>query len=429
MSETAITTPKMTTGKTATGTPAPDGFDVARVRADFPILAETVRGKPLAYLDTAASAQKPRAVIESVAHTYTREYANIHRGVYYLSERATVAHAAVRGKVRALINAASDDEIVFTSGTTDSINMVAQTFGRASLKAGDEVLLTEMEHHSNIVPWQMLRDEKGIVIKVVPFDARGVLDMDAFGKLLSNKTKLVAVTQVSNALGTATPLAEIIRLSHATGARVLVDGAQGVPHGRTDVGALDADFYAFSGHKLYGPTGTGVLYAKKELLETMPPWRGGGDMILSVTFAHTEYAPPPHKFEAGTPNIAGVIGLGAAIDWFTALDMDGLEAHERDVLAYGTERLSALPGLRLVGTAPDKVAVLSFVLDYAHPHDVGTVLDREGVAVRTGHHCAQPVMEHFDVAATVRASLGAYSTRADIDALVAGLGKVREMFA
>jgi cysteine desulfurase/selenocysteine lyase len=403
-------------------------FDIRRVAEDFPILLEKIHGKRLAYLDSAASAQKPQAVIDAITHTYTHQYANIHRGVHYLSERATVAYQNVRAKVRDLINAESDDEIIFTSGTTDAINLVAQTFARATLKPGDEVPITEMEHHSNIVPWQLLRDEKGITLRVVPILDDGSLDMDAFKDLLNDRTKLVAVTQVSNALGTVNPIAEISRLAHGAGARLLVDGAQGIPHGSIDVRALDIDFYVFSGHKLYGPTGTGVLYAKADLLDAMPPWKGGGDMILSVTFDKTEYAPAPHKFEAGTPNIAGVIAMGAGIDWFTALDRDGLEAHERDILDYGTMRLSEQPGLRLIGTAADKTAVLSFVLDYAHPHDIGTILDGEGVAVRTGHHCAQPVMDRFDIAATVRASIGAYTTREDIDQLVAGLGKVREMF-
>jgi cysteine desulfurase/selenocysteine lyase len=403
-------------------------FDIRRVAEDFPILSEKIHGKRLAYLDSAASAQKPQAVIDAITHTYTHQYANIHRGVHYLSERATVAYQNVRAKVRDLINASSDDEIIFTSGTTDAINLIAQTFGRAMLKPGDEVLITEMEHHSNIVPWQLLRDEKGITLRVVPILDDGSLDMDAFKDLLNDRTKLVAVTQVSNALGTVNPIAEISRLAHGAGARLLVDGAQGIPHGSIDVRALDIDFYVFSGHKLYGPTGTGVLYAKADLLDAMPPWKGGGDMILSVTFDKTEYAPAPHKFEAGTPNIAGVIAMGAGIDWFTALDRDGLKAHERDILDYGTMRLSEQPGLRLIGTAADKTAVLSFVLDYAHPHDIGTILDGEGVAVRTGHHCAQPVMDRFDIAATVRASIAAYTTREDIDQLVAGLGKVREMF-
>jgi cysteine desulfurase/selenocysteine lyase len=403
-------------------------FDVARIREDFPILHEPMRGKRLAYLDTAASAQKPQTVIDSLTHTYRQQYANVHRGVYQLSDETSHAFEAVRGKVRRLINAAADNEIIFTSGTTDSINMVAQTFGRGLLEPGDEILITEMEHHSNIVPWQLLRDEKGITLRVAPMDDTGTLDMDAFAGMLTERTKLVAVTQVSNALGTVNPIEKIIRLGHDAGARVLVDGAQGIPHGTLDVQALDIDFYAFSGHKLYGPTGTGVLYAKSELLDAMPPWKGGGDMILSVTFEKTTFAAPPHKFEAGTPNIAGIIGMGAGIDWFTALDREALEAHERDLLAYGTERLIQLPGLRMIGTSENKTAVLSFVLDYAHPHDIGTVLDAEGVAVRTGHHCAQPVMDHFDVPATARASLGVYNTREDIDQLADALGKVREMF-
>jgi cysteine desulfurase/selenocysteine lyase len=403
-------------------------FDILSVTQDFPILSEKIHGKRLAYLDSAASAQKPQAVIDAIAHTYTHEYANIHRGVHYLSERATAAYQDVRAKVRGLINAESDDEIIFTSGTTDSINLVAQTFGRAMLKPGDEVLITGMEHHSNIVPWQQLRDEKGIILRVVPILDDGSLNMDAFNDLLNDRTKLVAVTQVSNALGSINPIAEISRFAHAAGARLLVDGAQGIPHGSIDVRALDIDFYAFSGHKLYGPTGTGVLYAKAALLDAMPPWKGGGDMILSVTFDKTEYAPAPHKFEAGTPNIAGVIGMGVGIDWFLNLDRDGLEAHERDILDYGTMRLSEQPGLRLIGTAANKTGVLSFVLDYAHPHDIGTILDGEGVAVRTGHHCAQPVMDRFDIAATARASIGAYTTREDIDQLITGLAKVREMF-
>ncbi|MFT5539936.1 MAG: cysteine desulfurase/selenocysteine lyase [Alphaproteobacteria bacterium] len=404
------------------------GFDIQRVIEDFPILANKSRGKRLAFLDSAASAQKPQTVIDAVAEVYAHNYANVHRGVYQLSELATAAYEGVRAKVRGLINAESDNEIIFTSGTTDSINLVAQTFGRAMLNPGDEVLITGMEHHSNIVPWQQLRDGKGIILRVAPILDDGALDMDAFKNLLNDRTKLVAVTQVSNALGTVNPIAEMSRLAHAAGARLLVDGAQGIPHGSIDVRALDIDFYAFSGHKLYGPTGTGVLYAKAELLDTMPPWKGGGDMILSVTFDKTEYAPAPYKFEAGTPNIAGIIGMGAGIDWFLSLDREGLETHERDILDYGTARLSQQPGLRLIGTTADKTAVLSFVLDYAHPHDIGTILDGEGVAVRTGHHCAQPVMDRFDIAATVRASIGAYTTREDIDQLIAGLAKVREMF-
>ena len=416
----------MTDTASRTNTAAP--FDIAAIRDQFPILQRPSHGKPLAFLDSAASAQKPQAVIDAVAETYETQYANVHRGVYELSERTSAAYEAVRGKTRKLINAADDDQIIFTSGTTESINLVAQSWGRANLGPGDEVLITEMEHHSNIVPWQLLRDEIGITLKVAPFDEDGALIMEAFENLLSERTKLVSVTQVSNALGTILPLHEIIAMAHAAGALVLVDGAQGIPHIPTDVLALNCDYYAFSGHKLYGPSGTGVLYGKSNLLTGMPPWKGGGDMILSVTFEKTEFAAPPQRFEAGTPNIAGTIGMGAAIDWYLGLDHEGLAAHEADLLAYGTERLSEVPGLRIIGTAPDKAAVISFVLDYAHPHDIGTVLDQNGVAVRTGHHCAQPVMDHFDVAATVRASFGAYSSRDDIDALVAALDQVRELF-
>ena len=403
-------------------------FDIEAIRSQFPILHKPSHGKPLAFLDSAASAQKPQAVIDCVTATYENQYANVHRGVYELSERASAAYEAVRGKTRELINAGADDEIIFTSGTTAGINLIAQTWGRANLGPGDEVLITELEHHSNIVPWQLLRDEKGIIIKVAPFDEDGVIILEEFERLLSPRTKLVAITHVSNALGTVLPVREMCALAHKVGALVLVDGAQGIPHLATDVRQLDCDFYAFSGHKLYGPTGTGILYGKADLLAEIPPWMGGGDMILSVSFDHTEFAAPPHRFEAGTPNIAGVIGLGAAIDWFSNLDQEGLAAHERDLMAYGHEQLGQVPGLRFIGTAPDKTAVISFVLDYAHPHDIGTVLDQEGVAVRAGHHCAQPVMDHFDVPATVRASFAAYSRRADIDALVTALGTVEELF-
>ncbi|MEE8562845.1 MAG: cysteine desulfurase [Alphaproteobacteria bacterium] len=412
---------------TASPTEAAARFDAAAIRDQFPILGTRSHGKPLTFLDSAASAQKPQAVIDAVAETYAFQYANVHRGVYELSERTSAAFEAVRGKARGLINAAHDNEIVFTSGATEGINLVAQSWGRANLGPGDEVLITEMEHHSNIVPWQLLRDEMGITLKVAPFDDDGVLIMEAFEKLLSERTKLVSVTQISNALGTVLPVREITAMAHAAGALVLVDGAQGVPHLAIDVRALDCDFYAFSGHKLYGPSGTGVLYGKADLLADMPPWKGGGDMITSVTFEKTEFAAPPMRFEAGTPNIAGIIGMGAAMDWVAGLDQGGLAAHEDDLLAYGTACLSEVPGLRIIGTAPDKAAVISFVLNYAHPHDIGTVLDHQGVAVRTGHHCAQPVMEHFDVAATVRASFGAYSSRDDIDALVSALEIVREL--
>ncbi len=413
---------------TASPIKAAQRFDAAAIRGQFPILGTRCHGKPLTFLDSAASAQKPQVVIDAVAETYEGQYANIHRGVYDLSERTSAAFEAVRGKARGLINAAHDDEIIFTSGTTESINLVAQSWGRANLGPGDEVLITEMEHHSNIVPWQLLRDQTGFTLKVAPFDDHGVLIMETFEKSLSERTKLVCVTQLSNALGTVLPLREITTMAHAAGALVLVDGAQGIPHLATDVRALDCDFYAFSGHKLYGPSGIGVLYGKADLLAHMPPWKGGGDMIASVTFEKTEFAAPPHRFEAGTPNIAGTIGMGAAIDWFQGLDLDGLAAHEDDLLAYGTACLSEVPGLRIIGTAPDKAAVISFVLDTAHPHDIGTVLDSQGVAVRAGHHCAQPVMDHFDVAATVRASFGAYSSRDDIDTLVSALDQVRELF-
>jgi cysteine desulfurase/selenocysteine lyase len=404
------------------------GFDPLRVRAEFPILAHEVRGKPLAFLDTAASAQKPQVVIDTVAHTYEREYANVHRGVYTLSARASAAYEGVRAKVRGLINAACDEEIVFVGGTTEGINLIAQSWGTTNLGPGDEVLVTEMEHHSNIVPWQLLRDRTGCALTVAPMNERGELIMEEFEKLLTERTKLVAVTHVSNALGTVLPIARIAAMAHGVGAKVMIDGAQGIPHERVDVRELNVDFYVFSGHKLYGPTGTGVVYGKAAELAEMPPWQGGGDMIRSVTFAHTDFAEPPHRFEAGTPNIAGIIGMGAAIDWFMALDRDGLEAHERAVLDYAAGRLAQVPGLKVIGTAQEKSAVISFVLDYAHPHDVGTVLDEHGVAVRTGHHCAQPVMAHFGVPATIRASFGAYSTTDDVDALIDGLARVQEIF-
>ncbi|MGY9005534.1 MAG: cysteine desulfurase [Alphaproteobacteria bacterium] len=403
-------------------------FDVASVRAQFPILSRQVHGKPLAFLDSAASAQKPKCVIDSITHTYEHTYANVHRGVHLLSAETSEAYEAVREKTRAFINAAREEEIIFTSGTTAAINMVAQTWGRANLGEGDEILITEMEHHSNIVPWQILCEEKGCVLRVIPIDDDGNLVFEKIESLLGPRTKLVAITQVSNALGTVVPVKAITEMAHHAGALVLIDGAQGVPHTRVDVIDFDCDFYAFSGHKLYGPTGTGVLYGKFDLLQTMPPWQGGGDMIRTVSFDHTEYADPPYRFEAGTPNIAGVIGLGAAIDWFSALDMPGLEAHEADLMAYGTEQLSQLKGLKIIGNAPQKAAVISFMLDYAHPHDIGTILDGEGVAIRTGHHCAQPVMDRLKIPATARASFGVYTNRADIDALVGAIGKVRELF-
>ncbi|HEY4133965.1 MAG TPA: cysteine desulfurase [Alphaproteobacteria bacterium] len=404
-------------------------FDVEALRRDFPILAREINGKPLVFLDSAASAQKPRVVLESLRKTYEEEYANVHRGVYWLSATATKNYENVRKKLKVFFNAKDEREFVFTKGTTEGINLVAQSWGRAFLKAGDEVLITALEHHSNIVPWQMLRDQIGIKLVVAPINAQGELIWDEFQKLLSPRTKLVSVAQVSNALGTILPIDRIIKAGHAVGAKVLIDAAQGAPHMRADLQALDCDFYAFSGHKLYGPTGTGALWGKKALLDAMPPWQGGGDMIKSVTFEKTDYADVPAKFEAGTPNIADVIAMGAALDWLSALPWDAIEAHEADVLAYGTGLLRAIPGLRLIGDAKEKASVISFVLEGVHPHDIGTILDQEGVSVRAGNHCAEPVMEFFGVPGTARASIGMYSTRADMDALAAAIRKVQEIFA
>lgn len=403
-------------------------FDVERVRADFPILAKPMRGKPLVFLDSAASAQKPQAVIDAISKTYDTDYANVHRAVYELSERATAAYEKARIKVARYIGAKNPHEVIYVRGTTEAINLVAQSWGRANLKAGDEVLITAMEHHSNIVPWQMLRESHGIKLVVAPMDNNGELILAEFEKLLSPRTKLAAFAHVSNALGTLLPVAEMTRMAHKVGAKVLIDGAQGAPHIRPDVQALGCDFYAFSGHKLYGPTGTGILWGKKEILEAMPPWQGGGDMIRSVTFEKTEYNDLPYKFEAGTPAIADAIGLGAAVDYLDGLPWDAVEAHEADVLAHGAALLKDIPGVRLIGEASEKVAVLSFLIDSVHPHDVGTFLDSEGIAVRTGHHCAQPVMDFFDIPATARASLGLYSTRADVEALAQGVRKVKEFF-
>jgi cysteine desulfurase/selenocysteine lyase len=404
-------------------------FDPGRVRQEFPALEQQVHGRPLVYLDSAASAQKPRAVLDEMARFYSRDYANVHRGVYELSQRATAAFEAAREKVRRFLGAAEAREIVFVRGTTEAINLVASSFGRKQVGEGDEVLVTHMEHHSNIVPWQLLCQEKGARLRVVPVDDRGELRMEELEKLLTPRTRIAAVTHVSNALGTVNPVREIARLAHAQGIPLLVDGAQAVPHGRVDVRELGCDFYAFSGHKLFGPTGVGVLYGRAEHLEAMPPWQGGGEMILEVRFEKTTFQGIPHRFEAGTPDIAGAVGLGAAIDWLSALDREAVAAHERDLLEYGSEALASVPGLRLIGTAREKATVLSFVLEGIHPHDVGTVLDREGVAVRTGHHCAQPLMERFGVPATARASIALYNTRDDLDALVRGLHQVREVFA
>jgi cysteine desulfurase/selenocysteine lyase len=409
--------------------PSATGFDVDRIREDFPILRERVHGKPLVYLDNAATSQKPQAVIDSLVDYYSHYNANVHRAVHLLSARATEACDRTREKVRAFLNAASTNEIVFVRGTTEALNLVAQTHGRQNIQPGDEVLISGLEHHSNIVPWQMLCNEKQAHLRVVPIDDRGVVPLDRFEKALNERTRLVALAHVSNALGTVNPLAKMIELAHRSNIPVVVDGAQAAPHMAVDVRALDADFYAFSGHKLFGPTGIGALYGKENLLEAMPPYQGGGDMIRSVTFEKTEYNVLPYKFEAGTPDVAGIVGLGAAIDYVSGIGLDAISAYEHELLEYATKAVSRLPGVRIVGTAPDKASVISFVIDGAHPHDVGTILDREGIAVRTGHHCAQPVMDRFQIAATTRASLAFYNTTAEIDALVAGIRKVQEFFA
>ena len=407
---------------------APAAYDVARVRADFPILEQRIYDNPLVFLDSAASAQKPRQVIDAVADCYETNYANIHRGVYFLSERATESFEAARETVRRFLNARESREIVFLRGGTEAINLVASSYGRAFLGPGDEVILSHMEHHSNIVPWQMLRAEKGINLRIAPIDDDGNFLLDEFEKLLTPRTRLVAITHASNALGTIVPIKEVVKRAHAHGAPVLVDGCQAVPHTAVDVQDLDCDFYVFSGHKLYGPSGIGALYAKAKHLEAMPPYQGGGEMILSVSFEKTEYNAIPHKFEAGTPNIAGAIGLGAAIDYVSALGLERIAAHEQAVLEYATRRLSEFNSVRLVGTAADKASILSFTVEGAHPHDVGTVLDRHGIAVRAGHHCAQPVMARFGLAATARASFGLYNGTDDVDALAAAVGKAIEIF-
>ncbi|KAB7623632.1 aminotransferase class V-fold PLP-dependent enzyme [Alkalilimnicola sp. S0819] len=406
----------------------PGRLDVARLREDFPILSQTVHGRPLVYLDNGASAQKPEAVIEAERRCYREYYANIHRGVHYLSQTSTTEYEAARGKVQRFLNAASDKEIVFTRGTTESINLVAHSYVRPRLRAGDEILVSAMEHHSNIVPWQLLCEETGAVLKVIPISEAGEIDLDAFAELLGERTRLLSVVHVSNALGTVNPVAEMIRQAHAKGIPVLLDGAQAVPHMPVDVQALGADFYAFSAHKLYGPTGVGVLYGKYDLLKAMRPYQGGGDMIKTVSFEKTIYADPPNRFEAGTPNIAGVIALGAAVDYLSEVGLEAIAAYEQELLDYATERLSAIPGLRIIGTAPNKAGVISFVMDGAHPHDIGTLLDEQGVAVRAGHHCAEPVMRRYAVPATARASFGLYNTREEVDVLVAAIEKVRELF-
>jgi cysteine desulfurase/selenocysteine lyase len=404
------------------------GWDVNRIREDFPVLAERVHGKPLVYLDNAATSQKPRAVIEAVAAFYARENSNVHRGVHLLSERATEAYERARGTVQRFLHAADPREIVFVRGATEGINLVMQSYGRTAVRAGDEIVISAIEHHSNIVPWQMLCEERGAALRVIPVDDDGALRMDEYERMLGPRTRLVAVTHMSNALGTVTPIEQIIELAHRAGAPVLVDGAQSVPHLRVDVQALDCDFLVFSGHKTLGPTGIGVLYGKAAWLERLPPVQGGGDMISAVTFEKTTYAAIPHKFEAGTPHVAGVIGLGVALDYLERLGPDRVAAYEQALLAHGTAVLAAIPGVRIIGTAPGKASVLSFVVDGVHAHDVGTILDHEGIAIRAGHHCAMPVMQRFGVPATARASLAFYNTPEELDALGAGLRSVREIF-
>ena len=402
-------------------------FDVEKVRLDFPILHQKVHGKPLVYLDNAATTQKPRAVIDATTRYYEQDNANIHRGVHLLSERATRAYEEAREKLARFLNAPDPRNIVFTRNSTEGINLVAQSFGRKTVGPGDEIVLSEIEHHSNIVPWQMLAEEKGARLRVIPIDDRGDLILEAYESLLSDRTKLVAVTHMSNALGTIPPVEKIISIAHARGIPVLVDGSQAAYHRAVDLKALDCDFYVVTGHKLYGPTGIGALYGKREHLEAMPPWQGGGDMIRSVSFEKTTWNDVPFKFEAGTPNIAGGIGLAAALDYLRSLGMDAIATHEREILDYATRRLSEIDGLAIVGTAREKASVLSFVLDGIHPHDTGTILDREGIAVRTGHHCAQPVMDRFGIPATVRASFALYNTKEEVDALADGIRKAQEL--
>lgn len=404
-------------------------FDVERLRADFPILHRKVHGRDLVYLDNAATSQKPKAVIEAISGYYERDNANIHRGVHYLSERATAEFEAARKTVQAFLRARRTEEIIFVRGATEAINLVAQTYGRSHVSEADEVLITAMEHHSNIVPWQLLCEEKHAHLRVAPINESGELILAEFERLLGPRTKIVAISHVSNALGTVNPVATLVEMAHGKNIPVLLDGAQAVPRMSVDVEQLDCDFYAFSGHKTYGPTGIGVLYGKFDLLEAMPPYQGGGDMISSVTFQKTIYNKVPHKFEAGTPDMAGAVGLKAAIEYLNEVGIDNIAAHESTLLQYATDVISTIPGIRVIGTAKEKAGVLSFVIDGIHPHDIGTVLDQESIAVRTGHHCAQPVMERFGVDATVRASFGLYNTKQEVDALVRGIQTVKEVFA
>jgi cysteine desulfurase / selenocysteine lyase len=409
--------------------PARSILDLQKIRRDFPILARDIRAKKLVYLDNAATSQKPQVVIDSIVRYYEQENANIHRGVHFLSELATSKHDRARQLIQKFINAAYAHELIFVRGATEAINLVAQTYGRKHVASGDEVLITAMEHHSNIVPWQILCDEKGAKLRVAPINDAGELRLDEFEKLIGLRTRIIAIPHVSNALGTVNPVRQIVELAHARRIPVIVDGAQAAPHMQINVQALGCDFYAFSSHKMFGPMGIGVLYGKTELLEAMPPYQGGGDMISSVTFEKTIYNKLPFKFEAGTPDVAGAIGLGSAVEYLTAIGMDKIAEYEHDLLAYATDKVSAIPGVRLIGTAKEKASVLSFVMDNVHPHDIGTILDQEGIAIRTGHHCAQPVMQVFGIPATARASFALYNTKEEVDALAAGILKVQEVFS
>lgn len=406
----------------------PEVPSLEQIRRDFPVLHQKVYDRPLVYLDNAATVQKPRAVIDAISDFYAHDYANVRRGVHLLSMRADQAYEGARETIRSFINAADRREIVYVRGATEAINLVAQSFGRTHLQAGDEILVTEMEHHANIVPWQLLCEQLGTVLKVAPINDAGELIMEALARLIGPRTRLVAVAHVSNALGTVNPVADIVRLAHAGGARVLIDGAQAVPHMAVDVRALDCDFYAYSGHKMYGPTGIGVLYGKRELLEAMAPYQGGGEMVKRVSFEEVIYSDLPYKFEAGTPHIAGAVGLAAAIDYMRHIGLDRIAAHEAELLAHATEALQAIPGVRIIGTAAHKAGVISFLMGRAHAHDIGTIMDRQGVAIRAGHHCAMPVMSRFRVPATARASFAVYNTHQDVEALVQAIHKVREVF-
>ncbi len=417
---------EMTARETVRGSLAP--LDVNTIREDFPVLRQQVHGKPLVYLDSAATSQKPKVVIDTVTQYYLAENSNVHRGIHFLSERATQAFEDARAKVARFLNASDAKEIIFVRGATEGINLIAQSYGKMRLKAGDEVLISAMEHHSNIVPWQILCQETGAVLRVVPINDHGELLIDDYEKLLNAKTRLVSVVHVSNALGTINPVKQIVEMAHSRGVPVVIDGAQAAPHLPVDVQELDCEFYVLSGHKLFGPTGIGIVFGKAHLLEAMPPYQGGGDMILSVTFEKTLYNVVPFKFEAGTPHIAGAIGLGAAIDYLAGVGLERIAAYERELLAYATDAVSTIPGLRIIGTAKEKAGILSFVLDGIHAHDIGTILDREGIAIRTGHHCAQPVLQRFGVPATARASVAFYNTTREIDALVQGIHKVTDLF-